>query len=91
MQTIIKGEKRFIGMKVGRIQSASFEIDTASYDVQDIQTGSCEIDNTKKEVYFLIDTTLEAFQKGNKYLAEFTVTIEDMDKILKGKVLINVV
>lgn len=86
MQTIIKGEKRHIGMKVTRRTGGSFTIDTATFDVDGIQSGTCEIDQGTKEVYFLIDTTDQNFRKQRTYTAEFTVTIEGMDKVIKGHV-----
>ena len=92
MITVIKGEKRYIGMQVIRRRSSQpFTIEQASYNVADIQQGVCEIHQNDKEVFFLLDTTVEDFEKGLKYLSDFTVIIEGMDKILKGKVLINVV
>ena len=90
MYTLIKGEKRHIAMEVSRRSSQEFVIDVATYDVEGIQSGTCEMDQEQKIVYFLIDTANEGFIKGNKYIAEFTVTIVGMEKIIKGKVVVHI-
>ena len=90
MQTVIKGEKRHIGMKVTRRTGGEFTIDTANYSIDGIQSGICEIDQGTKEVYFLIDTTVDDFKRNRTYIAEFTVTISGLGKIIKGHVPINI-
>lgn len=90
MQTVIKGEKRYIGMKVTRRNPASFTIDTATYNVSGIQEGECMVDQGTKEVYFLLDTTNSNFNKNRSYVAQFTVTIQGLYKIIKGEVTINI-
>ena len=90
MKRLIKGEKRHIGMKVNRESSLPFTIETATYDVMGIQEGECEIDQGNKNVYFLIDTTKPMFLKGNSYVAQFTVTIEGLEKIIKGEVIVSI-
>lgn len=90
MQTVKKGEKRYIAMKVTRRREGDFTIASASYDVNGIQSGECEIDQGSKEIYFLIDTTLSGFIKGNSYLAEFTVTIDTLPKIIIDHVVISI-
>ena len=77
-------------MEVSRKSQEAFSIDSATYDVEGIQSGACEIDQEQKIVYFLIDTTTVEFEKGNMYIAEFTVTIVGMEKIIKGKVVVHI-
>jgi hypothetical protein len=90
MQSVIKGEKRYIAMQVTRRKTGAFTIATASYNVNNIQIGSCEIDQSAKEIYFLLDTTDAKFIRDRSYVAEFTVTITGLSKIIKGKVTINI-
>ena len=90
MQTVIKGEKRYIGMKVTRRRDIPFTISNAAYDVNGIQSGSCEIDQGSKEIYFLLDTTKTQFIKNRSYIAQFTVTVQGLEKIIKGEVTINI-
>lgn len=90
MQTVIKGEKRYIAMQVTRRKTGSFTIATATYSIDGIQTGNCEIDQSSKEVYFLVDTTNAKFIKNRSYVVEFTVTITGLSKIIKGRVTISI-
>ncbi len=93
MQTIIKGEKRYIPMKVTRkkFPNVPFTIEDASYEVLNVVSGDCMIDQENKDIYFLLDTSSDDFKAGRKYLAEFTATIEGLPKVLKGRVVINIV
>ena len=90
MQSVIKGEKRYIAMQVTRRKNVNFTISSASYAVGTIQSGNCEIDQGSKEIYFLLDTTNAKFIKNKAYVAEFTATITGLSKIIKGRVTISI-
>ncbi len=92
MITLLKGENRIVSVQVEQIRGTeTFTIDTAEYEVEDIQDGSCYIDNTNKIVSFYADTSLLGYMKGKKYIVEFTVTLQELPKIIKGRVVLNIV
>jgi len=95
LRTVIRGEKRYIGMSVHKRKEEKFEIDTAKYQVvsrsgNNIETGSCEIDNDAKEVYFLLDTTNNEYKDINAVFAYFSVEISGLPKVIKGVVYIEI-
>ncbi len=92
MFTLLKGERRLVYAKIDLPKGMeTFTIETATYEVPDVQDGSCEIDNVDKIVSFYADTTLDEYKKDRKYLAEFTITVEDSTKIIKRRVVLNIV
>ncbi len=85
MWTVIKGETRELIMEVSRKSAGNFDIATAEYDVEGIQSGACSIDNVDKQVSFFIETAAAGFEAGHRYMVEFTVTIAGLTKIIKGR------
>ncbi len=91
MITLIKGEIRMVSMQVSQLRgSEDFTIDSAYYEVEGIQDGTCIVKPSEKIVSFYADTTLSGYEVGKKYVAEFTVTLEEVDKIIKGRVVLYI-
>lgn len=92
MKTLVKGEKRLIGVRVER-QSGTFEIDKAEYEVLQedretkVDTGICNIEGDK--VFMELDTA--TLQTGTTYYVYFWITIKGMTKKLNGTVRVQVI
>lgn len=92
MKTIIKGEKRTIGVSI-ESQSGPFEIAEAEYQVltEDRETvvdeGTAVVSGSR--VSMLLDSDL--LEAGEQYVVYFWVRITDLAERINGNVMIRVI
>jgi len=96
MIELIKGEKRLIPMVVTRRRKKEeFEIESVNCEVYDrdnnlLETGKGEINESYKEIYYLLDTTRDDYVIGKNYTVVFTVKIISLPKIIKGERIVKI-
>lgn len=90
MKTLIKGEKRAIGIEVTKRDNEDFTItdfDCVVYNRQHEEIKELtETDQDGKSLYGYVDTSQELYTIDTIYYILFTVTIEEYNKVLKEAV-----
>ena len=89
MRTLIKGEKRNVGIRVINTLGETFTIASAECVIRNpknevIETIPATIEDDK--VFILFDTTLNNYITNNTYYVDFTISIENSEKVLKSNV-----
>ena len=93
MRKLYKGEKRYIGVEVQRRDGATFTLGTSTYEVYApagtaVDTGSATVEGST--VFFLCDTTKEAYAGGSQYRAYIQTMVDGLPKVLREMIVVEV-
>lgn len=95
MIELIKGEKRLIPMKVVRRRKNEFTIENVNCGVYSrnnilLESGAGQINESYKEIYYLLDTTKDDYVIGKTYIVVFTVKIVGLTKVIMGERIVKI-